>query len=70
MASYTDLGVLRNTNYSFETKKKALEKMLNDLLEINEIKNSKELREFLNLPDSIPEKESIINTNLRSEIIQ
>ena len=69
MISYTDLGVLRNTNYNFETKKKSLEKMLNDLLEINEVKNSKQLREFLNLPDSIPEKESTLNTNLRSEII-
>ena len=56
MISYTDIGSSKNMTYSFEEKKKGLELFLNDLLKIEEIKNSLELREFLNLTEKIPTK--------------
>ena len=56
MISYTDIGSSKNMTYSFEEKKKGLELFLNDLLKIEEIKNSLELREFLNLTEKIPIK--------------
>lgn len=54
MISYTDIGSSNNMKYSFEEKKKGLEKFLNDLLKSKEFSSVPEVLKFLNFSDVIP----------------